>query len=1159
LQDTSAEATVSGDRIEFRILGPLEVWVEDVQLRIGGPRQRALLAFLLLSANKAVSRDRLIDELFGDTRPASADHALRVQVSRLRKALDGVGGERLLASSPGYLLRVEPGEVDLQVFEQLLAEGRRAMEEGEADHAAAKLHAAEKLWRGRPLADLEFEPFARVEVERLEELRLAAAEARIEAELALGRHAALVPELEALVGEHPLRERLRSQLMLALYRSGRQADALAAYRAGRSLLSDHLALEPSPALRELEQAILRQDPALELGDATKRASTRVLAAPRPPRGSPPSDPVAGRVSPDRRRRHLVAGTLLEGKRSRLLMLAGTLVLIAVALLFGIRLSGGGHALAASPNSVGMIDGNRNALRAVIASGGTPGGIAYGAGAVWIADTPEDLVLRIDPNSRAVDRIPVGHGPSGVAIGDGQAWVVNQLDRTVSEINPAARKQVATVPVGNGASAIAFGAGSVWVANTTDNTISRIDPAAGTVVATIALSAGTPGGIAVSKDGVWVTSTTGRLLLVDPHSNQLSQTYSIGNGPQGVAVGNGSVWVANSAEGTVSRFDPGSGRISKFSVGRSPSGIAYGAGAVWVANELDGTVSRIDPRTGSVRQVRVGSEPSAVATDGKDAWVTVLPSPASHRGGTLRIAGGPSAHTGLQSVDPAVFDGVGQWLLLSLTSDGLVTYRHAGGALGDTLVPDLATSLPEPSDGGRTYTFKLHSGIRYSNGELVTPGDFRRAIERAFVIGNGYVQGFYLGIVGGPHCARKPDYCSLRSGIVTDDEAGTVTFHLRAPDPEFLYKLAFPMAAAVPAGTPDREIGRKPLPATGPYMTKSFSPSRSWVLVRNRRFREWSADAQPAGYPNRIVMATEANQNRAVRAIEHGATDVLLFPPSNRVAELATLYTSQLHSDPSAATFALAMNTRVPPFDRLAVRRALNYAVDRNRIAGFSGGPLAAQATCQILPPNLFGYRPYCPYTLDPGPGTSWTAPDLATAEQLVRSSGTRGMRVAVLIDAPDPAAPTEKIGAYIVSVLDRLGYRASLKVLRSTTPGPLGDSGERPQIGWFTWFQDYPAPSNTIDALLSCHSFSPHDPGQLNFAEFCHPKIDGQIRHAEELQTADPTEAGDAWGRIDHELVDQAPWVPLYNPRSLTALSARVGNYQYHPFWQVLLDQLWVR
>jgi YVTN family beta-propeller protein len=1145
LQDTSPEATVGGDGIHFRILGPLEVLVDGAPLRVGGPRQRALLALLLLSANEVVSRDRLIEELSGNGQTGSADHALRVQVSRLRKVLGPSGEQRLLASPPGYLLRVEPGELDLHVFEQLYAEGRRAFEEGDAEKTAAKLRAAEKLWRGRPLADLEFEPFARIEVERLEELRLAALEGRIEAELALGRDPELVPELESLVAEHPLRERLRSQLMLALYRCGRQADALETYRVGRSLLSEELALEPSPRLRELEQAILRQDPALELADEPRAVATKVAAPPRDPRTD-----------------EHVRGWRVPGAPGRRYMVCGALAAAALAAtaLVAIRLTSGAAPLLAAANSVGIIDPRGDTIRSVVDTGGQPRGIAWGAGAIWVTDAARDLLLRIDRKG-AVERIPVGHGPTGVAVGDGEVWVVNQLDRTVAEINPTALKQVSTIAVGNGPSAIAFGAGSVWVANSTDNTISRIDPAAGAVVATIGLGAGVPEGVAAGKNKVWVTSSTGQLLLVDPRSNTVSLSYPIGNGPKGVAVGNGSVWVANSEEGSVSRFDPGTGSVSKIPVGRAPSGVAFGAGAVWVANGLDGTVSRIDPRTSSVRQIRVGNEPFAVATDSKNTWVTVLPSPASHRGGTLRIAGGPAARTALRSIDPAVFDGIGQWLMLSLTSDGLVSYRRVGGLLGDTLVPDLATSLPEPTDRGRAYTFQVRSGIRYSNGQLVKPSDFRRAIERAFAVGNAvgnyYPQSFYTGIVGAPRCVEKP-HCSLRQGIEADDGAGTVTFHLRSADPEFLYKLAFAMAAAVPAGTPDRDIGRKPLPATGPYMTRSFRPGRSWVLVRNPRFHEWSADAQPAGYPDRLVMSMHPNLDRAVRAIERGTTDVLLSPPSNRVAELATRYTSQLHIDPSAATFALAMNTRVPPFDRLAVRRALNYAIDRKRIIDFSGGLLAARPTCQTLPPNLFGYRPYCPYTVDPGPGGSWNAPDFATAEGLVRSSGTRGMPVTVLV-APDAAGPSEEIGAYTVSVLRRLGYRASLKVLDSISPGPLGNSRARPQIGWFTWFQDFPAPSNFIGPLLSCGSFAPGDPGQLNLAEFCDPRIDTQIRHAEALQTRDQTAAGEAWGRIDHELVDRAPWVPLYNPRALTALSARVGNYQYHPFWQVLLDQLWVR
>ncbi|TML45441.1 MAG: hypothetical protein E6G19_04395 [Actinobacteria bacterium] len=255
---------MAATRLEFRILGPLALRIDGASVAIGGPKQRALLALLLLSANRVVSRERLIEELFAEQSLNSADHALRNQVSRLRKVLAPAAADepRLVARAPGYLLRVEPGELDLEHFERLVATGRETLAESDPARAAASLRSAEHLWQGRPLADLEFEPFARVEVERLEELRLAAVEERIDAELVLGRQLALVPELEALGAEHPYRERFHAQLMLALYRCGRQAEGLEVYRRTRTLLTEELGLEPGVELQELERAILVQDPAL---------------------------------------------------------------------------------------------------------------------------------------------------------------------------------------------------------------------------------------------------------------------------------------------------------------------------------------------------------------------------------------------------------------------------------------------------------------------------------------------------------------------------------------------------------------------------------------------------------------------------------------------------------------------------------------------------------------------------------------------------------------------------------------------------------------------------------------------------------------------------------------------------------------------------------
>ena len=260
--------------MKFRILGPLEVWDDGGEVSLGGRKPRALLALLLLRANEVVPADRLIDELWGDASPEDAAAALRVNVSRLRKALRQ---DVLTTRSPGYMLRVEPDALDLNRFERLIDEGRGLLSRGLAAEARQRLADALSLWRGPALADFAYESFAQTAIGRLEEIRLAAVELRLEADLALGRHDELVGELETLVAEHPLRERLRGYLMTALYRSGRQAEALDAYRDARRALVDELGIEPGVALQELERAILRQDSALagaprtRVGEAAERA------------------------------------------------------------------------------------------------------------------------------------------------------------------------------------------------------------------------------------------------------------------------------------------------------------------------------------------------------------------------------------------------------------------------------------------------------------------------------------------------------------------------------------------------------------------------------------------------------------------------------------------------------------------------------------------------------------------------------------------------------------------------------------------------------------------------------------------------------------------------------------------------------------------------
>ena len=293
--------------VEFRILGPLEVWHEGRPVQIGGAKERALLVFLLLHVGEPVSADRLIEELWGDSPPATAKKSLQVRVAGLRRA---VRGDVLLTRGDAYLVRLEPNQLDLHRFEQLLSDGSRALAAGDPSAAVATLHEALALWRGPALADFAYESFAQAAIARLEELRVHALELRIEAQLDLGLHARVVAELEELVAANPLRERLRGQLMLAFYRDGRQAEALDIYRRTREELVAELGIEPGPALQRLQQAILRQDPSL---DGPLPAPERsILVAPQDARRFGELVAVAGPLTRRPRRELILAWLVATG-------------------------------------------------------------------------------------------------------------------------------------------------------------------------------------------------------------------------------------------------------------------------------------------------------------------------------------------------------------------------------------------------------------------------------------------------------------------------------------------------------------------------------------------------------------------------------------------------------------------------------------------------------------------------------------------------------------------------------------------------------------------------------------------------------------------------------------------------------------------------------
>jgi peptide/nickel transport system substrate-binding protein len=1125
--------------VEFRILGPLEVQDGGRRVQVGAGKQRAVLAILLLHANDVVSADRLVDELWGEATPETARKAVQVYVSRLRKAL---GEDRIRTSGRGYMLALSPDELDLHRFEHLVERGRDLHARGESALASAALKEALALWHGSALVDLAHEPFAQTEIARLDGLRVAAIEERMDADLALGLGAELVGELEALITQHPYRERLRGQLMLALYRAGRQADALTAYQETRRLFNDELGIEPSRPLQRLEGAILRQEQELEVlleaVEDTPDADGREVPKPPASAGVP-----SGRGRGTRRRRAAVA---LVG-----LGLAGAVVALAVS-----RSTRANFLKRVHAHAIGVIDTERVGIEEQLTVGGLPAAIASGGGNVWVADKEGGTVSRIAVDRHSVLRATVAASADGVAYGAGSLWVTDSQDRTLVQVNPHTLGVVQRFEVGNGPRGVAVGEGAVWVANTIDGTVSRIDLARGSVAAPLPVGPD-PVAVAVGAGAVWISSEgTGTVVRLDPSSGHIVQAIHVGNGPSGITAGPGGVWVANRQDGTVSRIDPTTNSVSTtIPVGREPDAVAQGANAIWVANTGDGTITRIDPRTRRPgRTLKLGSNPQGLALADDKLWATTA-TREGHRGGILRVESTPSA---CRCVDPAFWATEGNQTDVTippLVYDGLVAYRRVGGVAGATLVPDLAVRLPPPTDEGRTYRFQLRRRIRFSDGRPVRASDVRFSLERLISLNQPGTP--YAGIVGAGNChVRRDKPCDLSAGIEADDAAGTITIRLAAADPEFLYKLALPLASVIPTGTPLRAARSRPIPTTGEYRVASIDPAREIRLMRNEHFRVWAPDARPDGFPEEIRFYLHDSGETKLAAVEKGAADWVFLESGLSPAQkrgVLTRYAERLHSYPASLSFWWFLNTRVPPFDDVRVRQALNYATDRQRLVDLVG-ELGAP-TCQILPPTFPAYRPYCPYTRNPNPAGTWTAPDLAKARALVAASGTAGMRVEV------DATITNRLAPYFASLLRRLGYRSSLRRF-STFDAYLryvGDSRNRAQIGQAGWQADTLAASNFLQPLFTCASYVPKSPTNLNLFEYCDPALDAKMKEAAALEASDPVRADELWAKVDRALVDRAVTVPWSNPRNRVLVSKRVGNVQSHPLWGTLLDQLWVK
>ena len=628
--------------MEFRILGPLEVLEDDRPLALGRLKERMVLAVLLLHANEFVSRERLIDELWGVAPPATARKAVNVYVSKLRKALAVNGNDPIATADGGYRLVVGADLLDADRMRSLVTRARERMADGESEAASRLLQEALAFWRGPTLAGLQLESFGRDEVAQLDEVRLTVLMDRIDCDLAQGRHEHVLGELKVLVREHPLRERLRAQQMLALYRADRQADALDAYQQARHALIDELGIEPSESLQRLQQAILRHDPALEMPAGTA-AGNGPAPVPVPTEDAVPA-PLPARSRPQRRalrRRHLVV--------------AGLGVVAAVAALVAFLSTRGGGVRPPSsplssvgPNSVAILDPATGRQISSFGGGVKSGPMALVGRTLWTVERGSATIERYDLRAHhgmpplqpapalddiAVDaeghawvseRKPVvtwiGHvadgtgpfetpvlstqriqvplpGAGAEAVGAGYLWVISDLPgrtgESVALIDVRHRRLASKIPLGRQTTALTYGYGSAWIGaydpQHSTAWLLKVRPGSAPIES-LELESGDGAGplaVAVGEGYVWVLTSRGNLLGIDPRTLQIVHRIPMSaQQPDLVAVGAGSVWTTNHNGYSVSQIDPHANKIvrtiSLGSYGAIPCGITATRGAVFVA-------------------------------------------------------------------------------------------------------------------------------------------------------------------------------------------------------------------------------------------------------------------------------------------------------------------------------------------------------------------------------------------------------------------------------------------------------------------------------------------------------------------------------------------------------------------------------------------------
>ena len=838
------------------------------------------------------------------------------------------------------------------------------------------------------------------------------------------------------------------------------------------------------------------------------------------------------------------------RRRRAAFVGAGLAVCAVAAAAVLATTGGEDSVAVHPNTVAIIDPGEAKVVAEVPVGVRPADVAVGAGAVWVSNLADRSVTEIAPRSRrnagsitpgiAVDGL--GVGPSGVWVADGALGVARVID-------PDFHSVAYSLPLGGtGVSRpVAVTADAVWTTGGASGEIARVNPRTRRIVAKIPFG-GFPTAVAVGAGGVWFSDgTAGTVTRIDPRTNQIAATIPVGESASGLAIDAGGVWVTVPLEDRVKRIDPASNVITDtVPVRGGPTGAAAGAGGVWVTSPRAGTVTRIDPRRARVSgTIRVGHSPQGLAVVGGELWVALQASPAPAaavpKGRANDVLNVLRPDGLVFSTDPAVAFGGTQ--VYYATCALLLTYPDRPFPDGAKLVPDVAEALPIVSDGGRTYTFRVRTGFRFSppSNAPVTAESFRHTIERVLHPRTKSFDAFYWADVVGFRAFRAERAKHLAGVTARGD---TLTIRLKAPSGTLPARLATTVFCAVPPNTPVSAAGIDEIPMAGPYYFASYSPRRRLVLRRNPNY----GGSRPARF-REIAIDLNVPAARAVAAVDAGRSDYVNVVPLDRVPALERRYGPRSIAartghqryfsgvDPTLHYFAL--NARRPLLAGARMRQAVNEALDRRALARSTldppaGGP--GRPTDQFTPPGLPGFRDVAIYPLG--------GPNLERARRL---AGNRRRR-AVLYTCDNP--PCLEHGRVARRNLAAIGIDLEVKhfsffegLERMKTPGEPWD------LAYANWFP------TVTDASFAADLFG--RAREPNFGQFRERRFDRQIRAARRVR--DDGARVRAYEQLDADLARAGAAAPFAVSATSDFFSDRIGCQVHQPIYGISLGALCVR